>query len=400
MAEEKKKPKIDLKARLGKASAGAPAPSLPGSMPPDSGGAPPSGRPSVPGSGPGIAPPAGIAPPTGIAPPPGIAPPGGMSSFSPFAPKPPPPQPKAAPVSAEAQTIKVEVGEEIHEERRRAGKRAMVYAVIAAVVGIGLGFLTGGMRERSVRSSLAVKGAVDLENDVKTATEKMNELGAILDAAAEQLGQKKYPADLVEKLGGINIPFDAGNLEGKNVGSLPGKTLRQLFTFTRGCQDLNDKKDSLKNLVGTFQKPVESAWAEEKKPLFKLAVMFKGGSDKTQAEMVKLKDPFAVADAWPKELKILVPEMREGKRVEGEKAAARWEKGELTGTNPIVIPIDPSSVSGFTDERVVLQLRKAMVDLKVVLAGDRSDPTRETTGLVKEGENLANALHDIGLKAP
>ena len=87
MAEEKsKKPKIDLKARLGKTVAGGTA--APGALsgPPDAGptsvrpeadraSAPP--RPSLPG---------GIAPPVGIAPPPSIAG-AGFGGVNPFAPK-------------------------------------------------------------------------------------------------------------------------------------------------------------------------------------------------------------------------------------------------------------------------------------------------------------------------
>ena len=97
MAEDKsKKPKIDLKARLGKTNIGTQAVPLPvpgQSQPPPSG----SG-----GKSPNIAPPPGISP--------GIPVPPFAQAAKPAAAEPPPPKPTAV-----QQTIKVEVGEEISE---------------------------------------------------------------------------------------------------------------------------------------------------------------------------------------------------------------------------------------------------------------------------------------------
>ena len=107
MADDKgKKPKIDLKARLGKTIQGGPAVPLPvpGSQPPPGDG-------TVPTPPPPRA--AGIAPPPGLSP--GIPiPPFAQAKAQSVA----PPKPTAA-----QQTIKVEVGEEIHAERKKAKRR-------------------------------------------------------------------------------------------------------------------------------------------------------------------------------------------------------------------------------------------------------------------------------------
>lgn len=399
MAEETKKPKIDLKARLGKtmvSSSGGGAVPLPvpgpgaggESVPPAFGppgfggervSAPPSSR-SIP------APPAGISP--------GIPLPAFAPAVRPQQAAPPP----AAPQGAAAQTIKVEMGEEVQEQQKRAAKQKIVFAAIGAAVGIGLGFVVGGMRANSERANQAVMGAGALEGEVKAANGKMSELSVLLDQGAEAVQAKKYPDDLASSLSSLQIPFDANTLGGKNVGALPAKTFRQVLLYTKEVEDLNDKKDSLRNLLSAMKKPVEKAWQDEKEPKFEVAVVFGGSSEKMVAELVRVKDPFKLQGDWPKEIPVMQRAMVQGKRTEVEKKARRWEKGDLTGDPPIIIPVDPGSVAGFTSDTTILQLRKAMLDVKTLLDGDRSDPQNETQGLIKMGEALANDLNNLSLQ--
>ena len=406
-ADDKKKTKIDLKARLGKTTAGTgggatvPLP-VPGSQtgvasgPPDSspvagGAAPaskPSGRPSAP-----MAPvvPAGIAPPPGISP--GIPLPPFAQQQRP-APAPPPPKPSAA-----QQTIKVDVGEEVERERKRSAKKVAIYSSLAVVLGIGIGFGIGGAKERGDRGKAAVEGAGALEKDIKVANEKMKELSQKLDSAAEKLGTKAYPAEFVNELSAINIPFDAFNLENKQVGSLPGKVLRQVLTYTTAVQDLNKTKDSLKNLLVAAQVPVEKSWKEEKEPVVSFSVVFKKDGEKMLAELVPNKEPFPFGGtAWPEKYKINRPERTPQGVKAVEKDAVRWVKGELTGNDPLVLPVDPQSVAAFTSEQLVFKLAGALRDLRQLLEGNKENPTTETAGLLKEGDDLANELHKISLK--
>ncbi|WP_437683741.1 formin [Sorangium sp. So ce131] len=397
MAEEKKKSKIDLKARLGKTSMGGaqgaavplPVPGpQPGSGPPPDGGAgavpPPhqSARPPMPSVG-------------GIAPPPGISPGIPLPAFAP-APRPqiqtPPPKPTAA-----AQTIKVEVGEEIEQERRKASKRTALFAAMAALIGIGIGFVAGGQKERGDRGKLAVEGAAALEKDVRTANEKMQELNDKLAAGAEQLSKRSFPAQLSTELGAINIPFDATNLEGKQVGSLPGKVLRQVLAYTTAVQDLNKTKDSLKNVLSAAQAPVEKAWKEQDEPVVNFSVVFRRDGDKTLAELVPNKAPFPFGKDWPAKYSVTRVERSQQGAKEVEKEATRWTKGDLAGGDLQALPVDPQSVAGLTSDQIALKLRGAIRDINQLLNGNKDNPATETPGLLKEGDDLANELHKISL---
>jgi hypothetical protein len=302
-------------------------------------------------------------------------------------------QPAHKPTAAQ-QTIKVDVGEEIEHERKKFGQRAALYAAIAAVVGGGIGFVAGGSSEKGGRLKEAAKGAGLLEKDVKAATEKMKELDAKLTEATPKLASKQFPDDFAAALGAINIPFDATNLEGKQVGSLPRSVLRNLLAFTSAVQDLNESKDSLKNILGAAQGPVTKAWKEEKEPMANFSVLFRGdGPGKVAAELVPNKEPFAWKGEFPANYAITKLENNKP----AEKKATRWTKGDLVGSDPIVVPIDPRSMAGFTSEVMVQRLNKALYDMRQDLQGNKEDPTRETPGLLKQGEDIANELHKASL---
>src|SRR4029078_6874680 len=85
---------------------------------------------------------------------------------------------------------------------------------------------------------------------------------------------KEFPEALVAALGGLNIPFDATNLEGKRMGSRSSHMLRSLLSYTSAVQDLNKDKDSLKNILGAAQAPMVKAWKEEKEPLANYRMLF------------------------------------------------------------------------------------------------------------------------------
>jgi hypothetical protein len=396
MAEEKKKTKIDLKARLGKTQTGMgsavplPVPGAPASSPQSGAPAPPSSdgvpAPAVPAATPSVRPAGGIAPPAGISP--GIP-------LPPFAQR--PSQREAAPKpTAAQQTIKVEVGEEIHEERKKASKRTALFAVLAAALGIGIGFFVGGAKERSDKGQLAVKAAGDLEKEVKAANEKLKELSEKLVEANEKLGKKEYPAELANALGGLNIPFDASNLEKPGVGNM-GKTLRALMKYASGVQDLNDNKDKIKGWVTSLQAGVEKSWKEEKEPVVNFSVVFRPeGGKGMMAELVPNKDPFKIAADFPKEYTVIKPEKVQGQIKGVEKKAKRWEKGDLTGNDPIAIPVSPDTTAVFAD-KVINQLRLKLIEpTEIILGKDKGLPS-ETAGLLKEGEDLEHDLHKLAL---
>ena len=389
MAEDKKKAKIDLKARLGKTTqtgmTAVPLP-VPGATPSSQPGAPapPSSDGGVPGPSIPVPTPS-VRPPSGIAPPPGISP--GIP-LPPFAQR---PSQREAPqkLSGAQQTIKVEVGEEIHEERKKAGKRTAIYAVLTLLLGLGAGFAIGGQKAQSDAGARGVKTAGDMEKEVKASNDKVKELGEKLQEAYEKLGKKEFPTELAATLGGLNLPFDAGNLDKPGVGNL-GKALRPLLRYTKDVQELNEDKDQLKNVLGAVQAAAEKAWKEEKEPIVNYSVFFRPeGSKGIVAELVPNKEPFPIGKDFPKEYTIT--KLEQNKPV--EKKATRWVKGDLTGSDPIAVPVDPKSMAGFTSEVLIQRLNKAIYDVRLILEGNSEDPTKPIPGLLKDGDELANELH-------
>jgi hypothetical protein len=411
MAEDKKKSRIDLKARLGKTTTmvgtnapavpmpvPGPAPSTPGSVPPPSdsnhaAAAAAVGAPPVTSTGSGSVRPPPPPPPAAL----GIAPPLGMS------PGIPPPlfghQPRPAPAAtpkptAAQQTIKVEVSEEVENARKKAGRWAIYAALAGALVGGVLGVVIGTNSERGGRLKEAARGASLLEKDVKAATEKMKELENKLTEAGQKLTSKQFPETLAADLGGINIPFDPTNLDGKQVGSLPTRILRNLLAFTSAVQEVNKSKDSLKNILSAAQGPITKAWKEEKEPVANFSVLFRGeGQNKMVAELVPNKEPFSWKGDFPAGYSITKLENNKP----AEKKATRWVKGDLVGTDPIVIPVDPKTTAAFTNEVLVQRLNLALRDIRQDLQGNKDDPTQETAGLIKDGEDLANELRKASL---
>jgi hypothetical protein len=390
MADEKKKTKIDLKARLGKTQTG-----MGGSVPLPVPGAAPSSQPGA-SSPPG---PDGVPPPAVPVPTPSVRPSGGGvvgPGLSPGIPLPPfaqrPSQREAAPKpTAAQQTIKVEVGEEVHQERQKANKRAILFAVLGAAAGIGIGFAVGGLRERSARADLAVKSAGDLEKEVKAANEKLKELGEKLKEADEKLRKNEFPADLAAALGGLSVPFEPANLDKPGVGNM-GKLLKPLMKFASGVQEVNDSRDTLKNVLTSLQPQADKAAKEEKDPVVNYSVIFRPeGGKGMMAELVPNKEPFKLGADFPKEYTVLKPEMQQGQLKSVEKKAKRWEKGDLTGSDPVAIPVSPQTTS-FLADKIIPQIRlKVREQIEAVFVKNEGLPNEES-GLVKQGDDLAVEL--------
>jgi hypothetical protein len=400
MADDKaKKPKIDLKARLGKTTqmgmggpgvVPTPAPSGPGATPPPPPSDPLARSPSAPApppSRPGSSVPA---PPIGIAPPPGLSPGIPLPAFG--APARRQAEPKQ---SAQQQTIKVEIGEEIHTERKKARRNAMFAAFAGALVGLGLGFVAGGSSEKGDRAKGAARGAQLLEKDVKTATDKLKELDTKLQESAEKLKNKGFPDDLVGALGGLTIPFDDTNLDGKGVNGMPSRLFRLVLDYTDGCKNANKLRESLRNLAGMTKDPITKAWKEETSPVANFSVVFhsEGQKQGVAAELVPNHTPFEWKKDWAEKYK--VTKLEGGKPA--EKEVKRYVKGDLPGNDPVAIPVDPKTTAAFTSDVMLGRLNKAIYDLRVELEGNKENPTNETPGIIKSGEDLANELHKASL---
>ncbi|WP_394827517.1 hypothetical protein [Pendulispora albinea] len=240
MAEERK-PKIDLKARLGKGSAG-------GGANPTAGAAIP-----VPVPQPDQAPPPVMPPP----PMPGIP----VGSPSPFAVDPSNPLAAvAAPYRPPAppQPTRIEVDEAtVQQARTGARKQGLLVAAVAAVVFLGVGYIAGQAAESGEGRNKSRKDASELASDVGAAKTKLQQLAEKLEAGRTALlKDRSYPSTLAKDLGGINIDFDGSKLAGRRFSGFPTDVTFQLVEFVTAVQALNDRKQLVQGLLTKLEKPL------------------------------------------------------------------------------------------------------------------------------------------------
>lgn len=234
MAEEKKK--IDLKARL-KKDAGTPAP------PPTSSAAgvpAPTSSAPVPGmSGPGIPVPPGVP----------IGGPAATDASNPLA--------IAAGMAKEAHPQahqRIEVDEtEVRSAASKARRTGIVIGLFIAALACGAGFLAGGAQEISNGRKKAQADAKELKTNVDNAKTKLETIAKTLEDAQEQLGKKpgerKFPSDLGNALGGLHVDFDGTQLAGRRFSGFSQETTTNLVDFITGVAAMEEDKTALKNLI-------------------------------------------------------------------------------------------------------------------------------------------------------
>jgi hypothetical protein len=242
MAEEKK-PKIDLKARLGKKTVGGPA-------------------------GAAVPPPVGLkqsvpVPPLVRAQRPKIDASNPYSAIS----------ADQAPARAEPAAIKVEMSAEVVAAQRKGRGKIIALAVVAGVVGGFLGFAVGSGTERGKAAEAAVTGAEDLAKEVDAANAKVEELAEVLKAAQVKIKDNKYPAEEVQKLGGIDIPFAGANLTGKGIGRFKADIVNLLIQFASGAQEANDGKNKVQSILGGAKPAIEDFLAQQTNPKVRWGVL-------------------------------------------------------------------------------------------------------------------------------
>ncbi len=263
MADEKK-PKIDLKARLGKTNVGTPAPpqavsssgNLPGadiSAPAPA--IPPPAISSVPGmSGPGLPVPPGI--PVGSAP-----------RFDPTNPLAAAMAPRASVPVAPLQPQRIEVDEmAVQQAAKKARRTGMVFAAVALLMGVGVGVVGGQASQQGSDRTRAKEDAADLKTKVDEAKKTLDTLATKLEdgqksLSAKDINQRKFPDSLAKELGGIHVDFDGTQLAGRRFSGFSTDTAGLLFDFVTRVQALNDEKDAVKNLLTKLQKPISEQFA-------------------------------------------------------------------------------------------------------------------------------------------
>jgi hypothetical protein len=400
MAAEEKKPRIDLKARLGKAQGGAGGapviPATPGprttssvippmtlgsSPPPAIGSAAP---PPMPGAFGGAAP-SGM--PVGVPAPPF----GGSRAADPFG------TPVAvSAVSRPPTTFKIELDEETVRAAQKGGKRAGILGTIALILGLGVGFVVGERYTDSKGGNIAVQGAQELVGDIEKSQAKIKELSERIGGAVKDLKEKKFPESFSGDLGGLAIPFGADKLAGRNIGRFDSRTLQMLFSYTNDVEALNDRKDALRNLfTGQKKLIIDSLGAASSAKVGWSVFIQKSPAHGPIAVLAAINpaDSFGYKESnWPNRFKISTG--REFVDTE------RFNGGDVTSSEKkiVTVPLDPDSVATAFPNDILSRITGELAKTEGVLVGSGSPGGDDETGVIKKGDQLLTALKKIGQK--
>lgn len=391
MSEQK--PKIDLKARLGKKTVATPAaggssipPPMaahPGAMP---SGAPGMSRPSMPRpSGAPQVTPSGVPVPPFAAQP--SRPAAAMDPSNPYGAM----QPQAV-APAKPTAIRIEMGEEVMAAQRAGRKKVLVLAVIAAIVGGGVGFTVGGGVERQKGADAAIVGAQDLVKVIAKSNAEVQKLADTLKSAKEKLSKGAFPEDEVSKLGSINIPFSGKDLSGKGIGRFRPEVVAMLIEYANGTTAANDQKEKVQNVLSGAKKGIVELLEQQSKPQVRWAALLSGGPGGPWAGMQMVPAPFGAKDKWPDELKV-----GSGKDAQTFK---RYSSGNpINNDSPFFVPVDPTSQGSVCPSDVIFKLRRELNDLETVLRGDNT-PGEDKAGLIDQAQKLTVKLNQIGKDTP
>jgi len=360
MSEQQNKPKIDLRARLGKKTVGTAGPSIP---PPMATGA------SIP------------------------APPFVAKSIPPQAVLEP-----ERPRFIEPQAIKIEMSDEMVEAQKKGKSKIITLAVVAAVVGAGIGFALGSGVEKGKKHTIALQGAELLGKDVDKANAEIDKIDELLKKIKLRLSDGEFPEAEINSLSEVSVPFDTSYLLGKGTNLMSAKVNDMLLSFSSQAVEANELKDTVQSKLNSLRKDFDQSVKDSKSPRFYWSIYVANGPHGPMASMQKFTEPFAVSDKeakdykWPEEVEV----------PEGDKKVKLklYKDGNPINSSPLLIPVDPASpgTSMLNDFTVkYYELRQEIDDLEKTLKGDRSDPTNEKTGLVDLGRGLIDELKQIGM---
>lgn len=403
MADEKK-PKIDLKARLGKnAGAATPPPAGVGGAIPT-----PTPGPAIAGATPAAAPtPTPTTPKAvGLPVPPGIpvGPPPAFKSAglaldpsnplaAAVAPAPAPARPAEPP-----KPQRIEVDElTVQEARKGARKQGLIAGGVIAVVLGAVGFIAGGAQETKKGREQSVTHAKSLAEDVNKSREQLKALAEKVEAGRTSLVQKKFPDGLVKDLGGINVDFDGSKLAGVRFSGFSADTTRDLIEFISGVQATNDRKNALQSLLVRLQKPlVEQFKAQEsgKPPGVNFVVLINRDSAKNPyGILAPLQKPLELSANMPAEYTAVDPMTKSN--VVASKLATLDKPGAAYVLQKSVEAACPSETSGQVAQ-LVSQLGRLITDIRGEAAVQGDAEIREPKpGLLERSDRLVTNLNKV-----
>jgi hypothetical protein len=300
MADDKK-PKIDLKARLGKQGGGA----APAPTPMPVGIAPPRSQPpAAPGSSPSAPPGVPVGPPPRFG---GGAQAAALDPSNPLAAVAAPYRPaQAQPQAAAHAATRIEVDEGVVQEARRgAVKRGMIIGLIIAAILGGVGFVAGGASEQGKAREKSKADAASLGEDLTKAKDTLTKLAEKMEDGVKILSGGKFPDKLAGELGGLNVAFDGSELAGRRFSGFPQETTAMLVDFITSVQALNDRKEIVQGLLTKLQKPMTDQLnaAPGSGSIALIAAVQKDSSGNPYAFLAPLSAPIAFTSSsdikWP-----------------------------------------------------------------------------------------------------
>lgn len=280
MADEAKKPRKDLRARLGKTIApktqGGAAPVAP--PPGAAGAAAPVPAPPIEAPKPAaVAPPAGggiAPPPSAVKAPPISAPmgiPGADLAPPPFArpaPEPPRPAPPSDPFAASApgtqqQVVRIEFDDKPVAETE-VGRRSRVFTIVALVIGIiaggAVGFGGGNMiRERELFNATVQDGR-SIYNKINEASTPVGNVQRHINAAVESATGAGGTTPSVnyaeiEALAGIERPFRFEDFIGRNYNAFQAGTVADLFAYAANVVQIWERITRINAITAAPRRP-------------------------------------------------------------------------------------------------------------------------------------------------
>jgi hypothetical protein len=389
------KPKIDLKARLGKKTMSTPGASVPPPMAAQPGGAVPGS--TLPRPHAAQMPQPMRSSPSGVPAPP-FTPSGAPKPSPSAAPYASMPQ-QSAPLQARPTEIRVDM-DEVRAAQRSGRGKVMVLALVTAVVGGFVGFAFGGGAERGKGAQAAIQGASELVKEVEESNKQITDLADTIKSAQSKLLNKgTYPQEEVTKLGAINIPFRSTSLADKSIGRFKREILTMLIDYSASVEQMNDQKETLQRFLGS--QTLKDLIDEQKKPKVRWYATVANGPSGPWVNLDRLDTPFFAASdekitdkdgkekpyAWPDEV-----EIKDGKDTVKMK---RYTSGDPGGSSPPYIAVNPQTQSAVCQSDVLGSLLSQLVKMQTVLRGDPT-PGVDKTGLIEKGQKLADQLKKIG----
>lgn len=403
MAEDKK-PKIDLKARLGK-GAGGPTP------PPPTVGIPvpavPTGAGSSGGAGVASAPSSSAV--GGAVPvPPGIpaGPPRAFANGAPAPVEPSNPLAGATPYRAPAPPPapqRIEVDElAVQEARKGALKQGLIGGLVVAVVLGAVGYIAGGALEANKGRQKSVADAKSLAEDVAKSRDQLKSISEKVESGRNSLlREKKFPDSLAKDLGAINVDFDGNKLAGVRFSGFSQETTSTLIEYITQVQSLNDRKTAIIGLLQRLQKPITEQLASGQKTNINYVVFF-GKQDPSKnsfAMLAPLQKPIEAANAaaitLPAEFTATDPITRQNI------SAPKYTTGSLD--KPAALYVLPKSIEAACPSETAgaiaqlgSQLGRVLNDIK----GEQGSPggdvvTESRAGLLERGDKLVSSLNRV-----